>query len=85
MKKEDIIEKMRQGAKLYQMVSFMHAGMSFSSKVTRKNYTTYHFEDGTRIHHMTGNSLMKSGLVEKGSSERTLGGTKYELKLKEKK
>jgi hypothetical protein len=84
MKKEDIIEKIRQGAKLYQMVSFIKPSgpLNLNKPVSRKNYTTYFFEDGTRVHHMTGNSLMKSGLVEKASSERTLGGTKYELKIK---
>lgn len=84
MKKDEVINKMRQGAKLYQMVSFIKSSgpMSLNKPVSRKNYTTYYFEDGTTIHHMTGNSLMKSGLVEKASSERTLGGTKYEIKLK---
>lgn len=80
-KKDDIIEKMKTGIKLFQLKSFVSpsGSLNLKGKVSRKDFISYSMDDGTKVHHKTGDSILKSGLVEKGTSERTLGGTKTEI------
>ena len=83
-KKDDIIEKMKNGIKLFQLKSFVSpsGSLNLKGKISRKDFISYSMSDGTKVHHKTGESILKSGLVEKGASERTLGGTKTEIHLK---
>lgn len=85
MKREEAIEKIKNGSKLIQYSSFVKAGQSFSSPIKRGPNTIRYSLDGIQIHHKTGESIVKSGLVVKDSSThaRTLGGTSVEFKLKE--
>ncbi|MCC7514219.1 MAG: hypothetical protein IT212_05980 [Bacteroidia bacterium] len=79
MKKEEIIEKLKAGIKLFMYKRFRTSGNSFTSKVLPGDVITFEFADRTKVHHTTGKSLLKNGLVTRGSSEKTLGGTKVEL------
>lgn len=86
MKSEQVIEKMKTGCKLFRMKTFVPAGntLRLSAPISKKDRVYFYFEDGTKIHHLTGKSMTKSGLIKPGDSERTLGGTKTEMKLAEK-
>lgn len=80
MKQEEVLQKIQSGIKLYQMVSFINSRASFTAKIERgKEYISYSFSDNTVLHHITGKSLIKKGILKRGESTRTLGGTKYEL------
>lgn len=86
MKKADVIDKMKAGCKLFRMKTFIPAGnsLSLTKKIDRgKDRVYYFFEDNTSVHHMIAKSLAKDRVIEPGDSERTLGGTRTEMKLKE--
>lgn len=84
MKKLDVIEKLKTGCKLFRMKTFVPAGnFSLNRKVVQgKDRVFYFFEDNTQVHHMIGKSLVKDKIIEPGESERTIGGTKTEMKLR---
>lgn len=82
MTTEEVINKILKGDKLFQYKSFRMSGQSFNSKVLPGNTITYKFEDNTRVHHSIGKSLLKKGILIKGSSSKTLGGWQIELLLK---
>lgn len=84
MKKLEVIEKMKTGCKLFRMKTFVPAGNSLrlTAPVSRTDRVYYFFEDNTSVHHMIAKSLIKEKAIEPGDSERTLGGTRTEMKLK---
>jgi hypothetical protein len=80
---EQIIDKLKAGGVLIRFTTFMKPGSSFNSKVTNKNYVSYSFTDGYKVHQMTAGAMIKKRIikVDTSSYEKTIGGSRTKLIL----
>lgn len=73
----EIIQKLKNGAKLVLIESFINpsSNFSFSKKITRGTwYKTYTLDDGSKIHHKTIKNVLKNIQLKQIEKSRTIAG-----------